>query len=75
MKLFDDYLPLDGTYDMRRDTTGLSKEFANKINQNKENKSESDCPICLEIMVEPTTIPCNHNFCLDCIKTTLQFLR
>jgi len=34
MKLFDDYLPLDGTYDMRRDTTGLPKELANRINFN-----------------------------------------
>jgi len=32
MKLFDDYLPKDGEYDMRRDTTGLPKELANKLN-------------------------------------------
>ena len=32
MKLFDDYLPKDGEYDMRRDTTGLPKALANKIN-------------------------------------------
>jgi hypothetical protein len=35
MKLFDGYedsLPLDGEYDMRRDTTGMPKTLANKIN-------------------------------------------
>jgi len=32
MKLFDDYLPRDGEYDMRRDTTGLPKALANRIN-------------------------------------------
>jgi hypothetical protein len=32
MKLFDDYLPKDGEYDMRRDTTGMPKALAKKIN-------------------------------------------
>jgi len=32
MKLFDDYLPKNGEYDMRRDTTGLPKALANRIN-------------------------------------------
>ncbi|KAL7375275.1 hypothetical protein ABVT39_014651 [Epinephelus coioides] len=26
------------------------------------------CCICLEIYTNPTTIPCGHNFCLDCIE-------
>jgi hypothetical protein len=34
MKLFDDYLPLDGEYDMRRDTTGMPEALATKINSN-----------------------------------------
>jgi len=34
MKLFDDYLPRDGEYDMRRDTTGMPEALARKINNN-----------------------------------------
>lgn len=25
------------------------------------------CSICLEVFIKPTTIPCGHNFCLNCI--------
>ena len=34
MKLFDDYLPKDGEYDMRRDTTGMPEALARRINSN-----------------------------------------
>jgi hypothetical protein len=34
MKLFNDYLPVDGVYDMRRDTTGVPEHIAQKINSN-----------------------------------------
>lgn len=26
------------------------------------------CPICMEILVDPVTIDCGHNFCLLCIR-------
>ena len=34
----------------------------------KEEKPDSTCCICYELMCEPCTLPCKHNFCLACIE-------
>jgi hypothetical protein len=31
------------------------------------------CPICLDIVFEPVTVPCSHHMCLVCLKRLLEY--
>ncbi|XP_066555184.1 E3 ubiquitin-protein ligase RNF169 isoform X1 [Amia ocellicauda] len=33
---------------------------------------EARCPVCLEIFLEPVTMPCRHSVCLPCFKRTVE---
>ena len=33
---------------------------------------ECQCHICLEILIEPVTLPCNHTLCKACFKSTVE---
>ncbi|KAF4086113.1 hypothetical protein AMELA_G00103040 [Ameiurus melas] len=33
---------------------------------------EARCPVCLEILLEPVTMPCRHSVCLQCFKRTVE---
>ena len=28
----------------------------------------NECPVCLVIMAEPCTFPCNHSVCIQCVN-------
>uniref|UniRef100_A0A8C0WAX3 RING-type E3 ubiquitin transferase n=1 Tax=Castor canadensis TaxID=51338 RepID=A0A8C0WAX3_CASCN len=34
--------------------------------------SECQCQICMEILVEPVTLPCNHTLCNSCFQSTVE---
>lgn len=38
-------------------------------------KALFSCPICLEILFNPITTICGHNFCRDCINTSLLSIK
>ncbi|KAG1691681.1 E3 ubiquitin-protein ligase [Nymphon striatum] len=38
----------------------------------KPKLSDVMCPICLDILMEPVTLPCNHELCKACFEETVQ---
>lgn len=41
----------------------------------KDLKKEAECPLCLETLNHPKTLPCLHSFCLLCLNNLARFAR
>ena len=41
----------------------------------KNLKKEAECPLCLETVKEPKTLPCLHSFCLRCLDKHAGYAR
>ena len=41
----------------------------------KRLKKEAECPLCLDTVKNPKTLPCLHSFCLECLDELANFAR
>ena len=41
----------------------------------KNLRKEAECPLCLETVNDPKTLPCLHSFCLHCLDKLATFAR
>ena len=41
----------------------------------KNLKKETECPLCMETIKNPKTLPCLHSFCLECLDKLAGFAR
>ena len=54
----------------------LLQGYTMAVQQHLKNlKKEAECPLCLEILKNPRTLPCLHSFCLECLDRQAKFAR
>ncbi|ELU16865.1 hypothetical protein CAPTEDRAFT_89528, partial [Capitella teleta] len=34
--------------------------------------SDCACPVCLSVLIEPVTMPCDHELCMPCFKQNVE---
>ncbi|XP_072547945.1 E3 ubiquitin-protein ligase RNF169 isoform X2 [Salminus brasiliensis] len=66
---------------MKMAATGCAKSASGLEQRNKSrlhipvrslSLEEARCPVCLEILLEPVTMPCGHSVCLHCFRRTVE---
>ncbi|MGH0170299.1 UNVERIFIED_CONTAM: hypothetical protein FKN15_063989 [Acipenser sinensis] len=43
-----------------------------QVSLDELSQADCICPICLEIFLEPVTLPCDHTFCKPCFQQTVD---
>ncbi|KAK1168662.1 E3 ubiquitin-protein ligase rnf168-like [Acipenser oxyrinchus oxyrinchus] len=43
-----------------------------QVSLDELSQADCVCPICLEIFLEPVTLPCDHTFCKPCFQQTVD---
>ena len=38
----------------------------------KAERHLSECPVCLEVFVDPKVLPCDHSLCAGCVQQLMQ---
>ena len=50
-----------------------NSNFDNQVKETLQSLEETTCCLCLEILDRPTITNCQHIFCHDCIKKSMEF--
>ena len=48
------------------------KENGNQQNQDGPSLADYTCPICLQILIEPVVMPCEHELCISCFRQNVE---
>ncbi len=51
---------------------GDDGEARSSEKKGKMKLSDCICPICMYILIEPVTMPCRHELCMQCFKHNVQ---
>ena len=66
-------LALTSTVGKSKMASNSKSEFCQTTNKTTNlTLCEVTCPICMYILVEPVTMPCNHELCLKCFKENIS---
>ena len=50
----------------------MSANKRQQANTTSVSEIDMECSICMELMVSPCTLPCNHTFCITCLRKSQQ---